>query len=98
MHSTLIETPEWINNKNRTINPQNKNNKCFQYSILLSLYHKQINCHPETISKIEPFIKNLNWGNINFPPQEQDHRTFDMNNKSVALNVLIALNNKDDKK
>ena len=26
--------------------------------------------------------------NINFPPKEQDYRTFGMNNKSIALNIL----------
>ena len=29
-----------------------------------------------------------NWENINFPPQEQDYQTFEMNNKSIALNIL----------
>ena len=26
--------------------------------------------------------------NINFPPKEQDYQMFEMNNKSVALNIL----------
>ena len=26
--------------------------------------------------------------NINFPPEEQDYKTFEMNNKSIALNIL----------
>ena len=73
---TLIETPEWIKNKKFTINPQNKDNKCFQYSIIVSLYNKEIKNNPERISKIKPFINNLN-----FPPQEPDHKTFEMNNK-----------------
>ena len=40
------------------------------------------------VSKIKPFINNSNWGNINFPPQEQDDKTFEMNNKSIAINIL----------
>ena len=91
-NSTFIETPEWITNKKCTFNPQNKDNKCFQYSITLSLYHKETNCHRERISKIKPFINNLNWENINFPPQEQDYKTLEMNNKSIALNILQANN------
>ena len=86
--STFIETSEWINNKKCSVNPQNKDNKCFQYSIVVSLC--QINCHPERISKIKPFINNLNWENINFPPQEQDYKTFEMNNKLIVLNILQA--------
>ena len=83
-NSTFIDTPEWINNKKCTINPQNKDNKCFQYSITLSLFYRESNCHPERISNIKPFINNLNWENINFPPQEQDFKTLEMNNKSIA--------------
>ena len=63
-NTTFIETPEWINNKKCTINPQNNDNKCFQYSIILSLYHQENKCHPERISKIKPFINNFDWENI----------------------------------
>ena len=78
---SFIETPDQIKNKKCTINSQNKDNKCFQYSITTYLYHKEIKCHPERISKIKPFINN-------FPPQKQDYNTFEMNNKSIALNIL----------
>ena len=54
------------------------------------MYHKEIKNNPERISKIKPFINNLNWENINFPPKEQDFKTFEMNNKSIAVNVLNA--------
>ena len=83
--STFVETSDQIKNKKCTINPQNKNNKCFQYSATLSLYHQEIKCHPERISKIKPFINNLSWENINFPTQEQDYQQFEMNNKSSQL-------------
>ena len=36
---TFIKTPGWIKNKYCTISPKNNDNKCFQYSITLSLYH-----------------------------------------------------------
>ena len=70
------------------MNPQINDNKCFQYSIILSLYHEQIKKNFFRISKIRPYINNLNWNNINFPPQEQDYKTLEMNNKSIALNIL----------
>ena len=88
--NTFVESPDWIKNKKCTINPQNKGNKCFQYSITVSLYHKEIKNNPERVSKIKPFINNHNWENINFPPEEQDCKTFEMNNKSIALNVLYT--------
>ena len=90
--NTFIESPEWIKNKKCTINPQNKDNKCFQYSVTISLNHQKIKKNSERISKIKPFINNLNCNNINFPPQEQDFKTSEMNNKSIAFNVLQEVN------
>ena len=52
------------------------------------MYHEQIGKNCCRISKIKPYVNNINWENINFPPQEQDYQTFEMNNKSIALNVL----------
>ena len=49
---------------------QNKDNKCFQYSIIISLYNKEIKNNPERTGKIKPFINNLNWEDINFLPEE----------------------------
>ena len=86
--STFVETPEWIKNKKCTINPQNKDNKCFQYSVTFSLYYNQINCHPQRTSKTKPFINNFNWKNINFPLAKQDYEQFEINNKSIAQNIL----------
>ena len=86
--NTFIESPEWIKNKKCTMNPQNKDNECFLYSITVALNNQNIKNNPERISKIKPFINSLNWDNINFPPKEQDYKNFEMNNKSIALNVL----------
>ena len=52
------------------------------------LFYKEIKYHPQSISKLKPFMDNLNWDNINFPPQEQDYQQFEMSNKSIALNIL----------
>ena len=54
------------------------------------LYHEQIGRNYFRISEIKPFINNFNYNNINFLPQEQDYKTFEMNNKSIALSVLVT--------
>ena len=46
---SYIKTPEWILNKRATINPKNKDNKCFQYSITVALNHQNTGNHPERI-------------------------------------------------
>ena len=37
--NTFIETPHWLSSKKCIVNPQNNDNKCFQYALILSLYH-----------------------------------------------------------
>ena len=58
--------------------------------MILSLYHEQLVRNCCRVSKIKVYIDNFNWQNINFPPQEQDYKTFEMNNKSIALNILYV--------
>ena len=58
--NTFAESPEWIKNKKCTINPQNKENKCFLYSITVALNYQNIKNNPGKISNIKPFINNLN--------------------------------------
>ena len=43
---SYIKFPEWILNKRATINPKNKDNKYFQYSITVALNHQNIENHP----------------------------------------------------
>ena len=62
--NTFVESPRWLKLKRCIMNPQNNDNKCFQYSIALALYHQQIKNNFFRISKIKPFVNSLNWNNI----------------------------------
>ena len=90
---SYIKSPEWILNKRATINPKNKDNKCFQYSITVALNHQNIENHPERISNIKPFIDNYNWDGVNFPAGIKDWKKVERNNKTIALNVLYVPRN-----
>ena len=85
---TFTKTPKWLALKRFVLNSLNNDNKCFQYSVIRSLYNEQIGKNCCRISNIRPYINNVNWENINFPAQEQDYNTLEMNNKSIALNIL----------
>ena len=76
-------------NQKVTINPNNNDDKCFQYALPAALNHKQINSHPERISKIKPFIDQYNWKEISFPSYQKDWKKFELNNKSIALICAI---------
>ena len=93
---SYIESPDWIKNKEVTINPKNtKDNNCFQYAIIAALNYQNIDHHPERISKLKPFINNYNWKDIEFPSHSKDWRKFECNNKTIALNILYVPYNKE---
>ena len=37
--ASYIDSPKWLKAKGATINPKNKNNKCFKYGITVALNH-----------------------------------------------------------
>ena len=89
---TYIDLPKWLEDKRSTINPKNKDNKCFQYAATLALNLDNIDNHPERISKIKPFIDQCNWKDIEFLPTSKDWRKFELNDK-VPLNILYIPHN-----
>ena len=85
-----------VNINKCAINPQNKNNRYFQYSITIALNYQKISNKPERVLKVKPFINNFNWNEINFPPQQQDYEKFETNNESIALNILYIPHNTEE--
>ena len=79
---SYIKSPEWILNKRTTINPKNKDNKCFQYSITVALNNQNIENHPERISNIKPFVDQYNCEGTNFPAGIKDYKKFERNSKT----------------
>ena len=88
---SYINSTKWLKNKKATINPKNdKDDKCFQYSLPVVLNYEKIKKDPQRISKIKPFIDQYNWKEIDFPSHGKDWKTFELNNKSIALNILYV--------
>ena len=90
---SYVKSSEWLINKRATINPKNKDDKCFQYSITVALNHQNIESHPERISNIKPFVDQYNCEGINFPAGIKDWKKFERNNNTVALNILFVPHN-----
>ena len=88
-----IDSPEWIKNKKSTINPKNNDYKCFQYAVTVPLNYDKINRDLQRISKIKPFIDQYNWNDIDFPSTGKDWKKFELNNESIALNILYVPHN-----
>ena len=87
---SYIETPEWLKNKGATINTHNDDDKCFQYAITVALNYDEIRNNHQRVNKVKSFIDQYNWKDINFPSHVDDWKKFELNNKSIALNVLYV--------
>ena len=87
---SYIDSPEWIKSKRSTINPKNKDNKCFQYTVTVALNHDKKNNNPQRVSKIRPYINEYNWDEIDFLSTTKDWKKFELNNESIAFNILYV--------
>ena len=87
---SYIETPDWIKKKKATINVENYDDKCFQYSVTVALNYDDIGNHHQRVNKVKPFLDKYDWSEINFPSHVGDWKKFELNNKSIALNVLYV--------
>ena len=87
---SYIEPVKWIKDKKSTINSKNNDYKCFQYAVTVALNHDKINKNPQIVSKIKTFIDQYNWNDIDFPSTGKDWKKFELNNESIALNILYV--------
>ena len=87
---SYIDSPEWIKDKKSTINPKNNDYKCFQHAVTVALNHDKIKKNPQIGPKIKPFIDQYNSNDIDFPSTSKDWKKFELNNESIALNILYV--------
>ena len=87
---SYIDSRKWLKNKKATINPKDNDDNWFQYASTVALNYQNIKNNPEKISKIERFIDQYNWKEINFPSHNKDWKKFELNNKSITLNILYV--------
>ena len=78
----------WLKKKKATQNPKNTYNKCFQYVVTVALNYEEIDSHAERVSNIKAFINKHNWKGIKTPSKIDDWKTFEINNLTIALNIL----------
>ena len=90
--ASYIESPKWLKDKKSTINPKNKDPKCFQYAVTLALNLDRIKRDHQRISKIKSFIDQYNGKYIELPANSKYWKKFELNNE-VALNILYVPNN-----
>ena len=55
----------------------------------VTLNYKNIKKDLQRISNIKPFTNQYNSKEVNFPSDQKDWKKFELNNKSIALNILF---------
>ena len=89
---SYIKSPEWLLNKEATINPKNKNDdECLRWSIISALNYKEI-----TKKEFENIFKKIKHEDKGFSSQQGDWENFEQNNESIALNVLFSSQDSED--
>ena len=93
---SYIDFSELSKKKKATINPQNNDDKCFQYAVKVAVNYQNIKNNSERIPKIKPFIDQYNWKEISFPQHQKEWKKFELNNKSIAPNILYVPHNTEE--
>ena len=94
--SSYNELPKWLKSKKAVINPQNKDEECFKWAIITTLYHEEITKDRQRISKLRPYENHYNWEGLEFPLSIKKIDRFEKNNPDISVNVLF--NNKKNQK
>ena len=85
--SSYIPLPDWIMRKRATINIQNKDDKCFLWSILRYLHPIKIN--ENRITDLKQYEFSLNTKGITFPMKVKDINKFERLNPNLpGINVF----------
>ena len=69
------------------------NDNFFQNALDDALNYQTIKANPERISKLKPHINMYNWEGIEFPAGPKDWIEVELNNKTIALNILFIPHN-----
>ena len=87
----IIRTPDWIASKKATISPKNeKDNKCFQWSITSGLNYNQIK--EKGLKKMLKFER----VDTDFSSFQREQEESEQNHTSIALNILFVSHNSEE--
>ena len=84
-------SPDWIASKKATIKPKSeKDNKCFQWSIIVGLNYNKIK--EQELKKLLKFRR----VDTDFSSYQRDWEEFEQESNSIALNVLFVSHNSEE--
>ena len=90
--SSDIPLPDFIMRKKSIVNLENKDDKCFQWSILRYLHPFQK--HATRINELKKYEDELNFKEIEFPVKLKDITKFENQNPSIPGVTVFSVNDK----
>ena len=85
---SYLPLPEWLAHKKAIINPLNKDQECFKWAVIAASRWKDIDSHPERISKLARFKADFDWSGIGFLVSIKDIKKFELKNR-ISINLLV---------
>ena len=85
--SSYIPLPDWLAKKDAIINPKNSDMECFKWAVTAAMKWRDIDNHPERISKLRRYEDDFDWTGIKFPPSFRDIKRFESRNE-ITINIL----------
>ena len=85
--SSYMPLPDWLAKKGAIINPKNSDMECFKWAVIAAMKWRDIDNHPERISKLRRYEDDFNWCKIKFPASLRDIKKFESRNE-ITINIL----------
>ena len=85
--SSYMPLPDWLAKKGAIINPKNSDMECFKWAVTAAMKWKDIDNHPERITKLKRYEDDFDWSKIKFPASFRDIKRFQSRNE-ITINIL----------
>ena len=85
--SSYMPLPDWLAKKGTIINPKNSDMECFKWAVIAAMKWRDIDNHPERISKLRRYEDDFDWTKIKYPALFRDIKRFESRNE-ITINIL----------
>ena len=85
--SSYLTLPDFIAKRKAVINPQNGDEECFKWAIIVADKWMDIDSHPERVSDLREFSDNYDWSGLEFPVSLKQIEKSEAKN-NISVNVL----------
>ena len=85
--SSCIPLPDWLAKEGAIINPKNSDIECFKWAVIVAMKWRDIDSHPERITKLKTYDDDFDWTGIKFTASFRDIKRFQSRNE-ITINIL----------